>query len=171
MSFRSIRDLDMIPAICAGVAGRGRIEADDVRLLKRHCPRGLPLTLGEAEAIFTVARAKHPACAEWSDYFADVMGVWFVDAYAPDRTPTEAAAQLVGWLGGFQALLDPARIRMLMRVLERLPDCPEDLFGFARGSLIRAMKAQTGGAAPALAPDAVLRRTFRPQQRAVDQIS
>jgi hypothetical protein len=150
MSLKSVRDLDTIPRLCAAIDRRGRIGADDVANLDRNAPRGLRLTHGEAAALFALARQNHPACAEWGDYCADALGVWFVD-FAGEMAPPEAACLLMEWLGGAEARLDPARFRMLARVLERLPDCPEDLLAFARACLVRAMapdgRARSAGAA------------------------
>jgi hypothetical protein len=147
MSLKPIRDLDAIPQLCAAIARRGRIGPGDVDILRETCPRGLRLTIGEAEAVFALARWPAPACAEWSAYFADVMGCWIVETFAHDRAPTEAARLLIAWLGGDQARLDPARFKMLARVLENLPDCPEDLLAFARSCLVRAMARNAGAKA------------------------
>lgn len=147
---KSVRDLNTIPRLCAVIALRGRIDADDVANLKRNAPPGLRLTHGEAAALFALARQNHRACAQWGDYCADALGVWFVD-FAGEMAPAEAAILLIDWLGGEEARLDPARFRMLARVLERLPDCPEDLLAFARACLVRAMvpdeRARAVGAA------------------------
>jgi hypothetical protein len=143
MTFKVVRDLELIPRLCASIVRRKRIRPEDVRNLKHFCPRGLRLTCVEAEAVFALARADHRACPEWGDYFVNVMGCWFVGDYASERAPSEAASQLIEWLGGTEARLDPARFRMLARVLETIPDCPEELLVFARACLVRAMAKDT----------------------------
>jgi hypothetical protein len=139
MHWKAVRSLDEIPNLCAGAARRGRIRPDDVRRLAAYCPRRLRLTEGEAEAIFALARESHPACPEWNDYFADAMGHWFVAVFFPRRRPREASRALIRWLGGEGVQLDAARLRLLARVLEAIPDHPEDLLAFARLCLVRAM--------------------------------
>jgi hypothetical protein len=153
MNWKAVRSLDEIPNICAGAARRGRIRPDDVRRLAAFCPRRLRLTEGEAEAVFALARDGHASCPEWNDYFADAMGYWFVASFYPDRRPAEASRRLIAWLGGDDACLDPARLRLLARVLEAIPNYPEDLLAFARLCLVRAMarseaeEAETAGVA------------------------
>ena len=144
MPLRVVRALDQIPELCASIARHGRIRPDDVRRLDEFSPRRLGLTIGEAEAVFALACAGYPACAEWNDYFADAMGHWFVETFSPDQTPIEAASRLIDWLGGAQARLDAARMRMLARVLETAPGCPEELLAFARQCLLRAMTRDPG---------------------------
>jgi hypothetical protein len=139
MALKAVRALDHLPKICAAAALRRRIRPDDVRLMRDFCPRQLKLTIGEVEALFSLARENHAACPEWNDYFADAMGHWFVETFAPDHPPAEAAEALIDWLGGAGARLDAARLRLLSRVLETLPHCPESLMTFARLCLVRAM--------------------------------
>jgi hypothetical protein len=139
MQWKTIRSLDEIPEICAGAARRGWISLDDVRRLAVFCPRMMRLTIGEAEAVFALAREGHPSCSEWNDYFADAMGYWYFATYFPDRRPAEASRELIRWLGGDYAKLDAARLRLLAKVLEVIPNHPEDLLAFARRCLVQAM--------------------------------
>ena len=149
MSLKSIRDLDTIPRLCAAFARRGRIGADDVANLDRNAPRGLRLTHGEAAALFALARQNHPACADGATIAPTRWACGL--SISPARCAGRGRRLLIDWLGGDEARLDPARFRMLARVLERLPDCPEDLLAFARACLVRAMapdgRARSAGAA------------------------
>jgi len=145
--------LDLAPQICAAIARRGQILPDDVGMLSNlPKPDGGP-TESEIDALGALARARLPACPEWGRFFAEKVGVWFLEDFA-GRAPSVAQAQwLIDYLGGEGIELTTAQFRLLMQVLENLETCPDELLAFARACLVRAMgaeiearRAQTGTA-------------------------
>ncbi len=129
----------IVPLICESIARRREILAEDVAALAESCAGDIELTLDDARAIFALARAEIPSCPEWREFFAETMSGWFVGVQARNEVSETAAHSLIGWLGGEEARLDAARFRLLMRVLERAPRCPDELLAFARVCLMRAM--------------------------------
>ncbi|MBL0375087.1 hypothetical protein JJB09_24030 [Rhizobium sp. KVB221] len=117
-----------LPYPASVVAGKNRLSADDVLLLRRHMfPMGL-LTTGDAELLWTIHCASVERSCEWEAWFVEQMAEFVVVRCHPQYALDDHNA---GWLlGNFasdDAISDSVALEVCLHAMELAADVPDML--------------------------------------------
>lgn len=124
----------------AGIAARGRIEAEDVLALRRAFYADGVITRAEADALFELAHACQKQCAEWQEFFVEAVTDFIVHQEKPRGYISQENAD---WL--MRAISDDAMVtsmvelELLVRALEKAKYSPESLSAFALRQVTHAV--------------------------------
>ncbi|TCV61325.1 hypothetical protein EDE05_12246 [Neorhizobium sp. R1-B] len=135
------------------IAGKCRIDADDVLRLRRYT---FPEGIGSFDDALTLL-ALNDHCPEhspeWVAYFVESLTMFLVHGCVPRGVVDEAKA---GWL--MRSIADdcvvrsPAELELLLHVIEVAPEAPESLSAFTLDQIRLALQADARGAYHAIRP-------------------
>lgn len=135
----------IIPIICKTISQRRRIQAEDVRALRKFIYRDALIGRDEADTIFDLAAANYPDCPEWRALFADVMSDWLVAQNQPQGFVSEEKADwLVARIGRAGRVGSAAELEMLVMTMEKAQSLPGGLIRFAIAQIKKAVASGQG---------------------------
>lgn len=127
------------------IAGRGRLTAQDVALLKEEMfPNGLEDAEG-AVLLFALHNSCRPACPEWGEFFVDALTRFIVDGVQPEgRLDETNALWLERMLAADGIIATELELKLLMNVLATAASVPDSLRVFALSQLRYAIHSGLG---------------------------
>jgi hypothetical protein len=137
------------------IAGKGRIDAHDVMMLRRHAFADGISRKEDAEALLALHHACPEQCPEWGHYFVETLASFIVHASAPAGHIDELKA---GWM--IRALAEegvvrtPLELELLFHAIEISVDVADGVTAFALDQIRNALAPVPGGAYLATRPPA-----------------
>ncbi len=129
------------------IAGKGRVSADDILLLRKY---GLPegaRTIEDALTLLALNDACQEQCPEWSAYFVETLTDYLIHGATPAGTIDEAgAAWLMRSISADGVVRSPLELELLLHVMETAAEVPECLSAFALDQLRFALPPHGVGA-------------------------
>jgi hypothetical protein len=126
-------------------AADGAISAEDVLALRRSGWGDGVLQPDEAEALFELNDALTEPNTAWSDFFVEAIGEFVVNGLAPRGYVTEDnAIWLIARIDRDGALNSLTELELLVRVLERGVNAPEQLKAYVLEQVEKAVLTGTG---------------------------
>lgn len=120
-------DDDRLPFPACVIAGKARIDAEDVCLLRRCKPYGVT-DMTDARTLVLLHWQCPMRCVEWDDYLADQISGFVVEICHPHgRIDDDNARSLIMLIAPHGRIGSRAELDILMRALERAKAAPEAL--------------------------------------------
>ena len=139
----------MLAAPVAGLAEKGRITADDVRLLRGEVFRDGVVTRAEAESLIALHSSCADRCADWRDFFVEAVTDYLVHQEKPQGYISEDnAAWLVRAISRDGMVDTPAEMELLITVLEKAKSSPPSLAAYALEQVAHRRRRRQGIARP-----------------------
>lgn len=130
----------------AGLAAKGKIQPDDVLMLRREVFHDGIATRGEAEALFALDASSNEKCPEWRDFFVEAVSDYAVFSEPPSgHVSPENAAWLRRSITRDGRVDTAGEMELLIVVLEKARSVPAELAAFA---LQQVADAITDGVGP-----------------------
>ncbi|WP_105382326.1 hypothetical protein [Neorhizobium alkalisoli] len=134
-------------------AGKGRIDADDILMLRRYAfPEGIG-SFDDALTLLALNEECREHGPEWASYFVESLTMFLVRDCAPRGIVDEVKA---GWLMRTIttdcAVRSPVELELLLHVMEVAPEVPESLSAFALDQVRLALQVDARGAYHAIRP-------------------
>jgi hypothetical protein len=122
------------------IAGKGRIEAYDVILLRKFAFADGVTTRDQAAAMLALHRLCPDQCAEWESFFIESLAAFAVFEEAPLGRLDEAnAAWLIQMFSEDGTVVGAAELDMLLHAVELAAETAESLSTFLLDQIRRAM--------------------------------
>lgn len=132
-------------AIARQAAEDGLITSDEILALRREGWGDGQITHAEAEAIFVLDGALGERPAEWCDFLVEAIGEYVLNAWEPRGYITdEQGSWLVAKVSADNRLDSMTELELLVRVLERANNAPDELKHFVLAQVERAVISGTG---------------------------
>jgi len=132
-------------AIARQAAADGVITPDEILALRREGWGGGAITPEEADAIFAINAALSERPAEWCDFLVEAIGEYVLNTWEPKGYVTdEQAAWLIERVAADGTLDSMAELEMLVHLLERAQNVPEQLKAFVLAQIEQAVTSGTG---------------------------
>lgn len=137
------------------IAGKGRIAADDLLMLRTYTfPAGIR-SREDAELVFALNRICPEHCGEWRTYFVETLADFVVYAETPRGFMGEAKSiwlqQMVSENGG--VVQNALELELLLHAMELVACVPENLSVFALDQVRFALSPLPDGIYRTLRPD------------------
>lgn len=135
------------------IAGKGRIMADDILMLRKYAfPDGIR-TSEDALALFALNDSCPEHSPEWSTYFVESLAAYLVRGATPTGRIDDAKA---GWLmrtiAADGAVHSALELELLLHAMEVASEVPESLSAFALDQVRLALEPDPRGAYHAARP-------------------
>lgn len=135
------------------IAGKGRIMADDILMLRKYAfPDGIR-TSEDALALFALNDSCPEHSPEWSIYFVESLAAYLVRGATPTGRIDDAKA---GWLmrtiAADGAVHSALELELLLHAMEVASEVPESLSAFALDQVRLALEPDARGAYHAARP-------------------
>ena len=129
------------------IAGKGRIEADDVLMLRKYAfPDGIQSS-EDALALFALNECCPGSGSEWAGYFVESLTTFLVrDSEPTDIINDGKAGWLMRTIATDGAIHSELELELLLHVMEVASEVPESLSAFALDQLRLAMTHDARGA-------------------------
>ncbi|MEM8541322.1 MAG: hypothetical protein AAGF25_10240 [Pseudomonadota bacterium] len=119
-------------SVLAGMAGKSRLAADDVLVLRREAFADGKIDRAEAEALFAIDYSVKEKSAEWSEFFVEAVTDYLVFSEAPEGHISKDNANWLIRAISHDGVVDNAtEFEVLMRGMEKSDSMPAALSGFA----------------------------------------
>lgn len=127
------------------IAGKGKITARDVALLKAEAfAEGIQDAEG-AVLLFALNGACRDTCPEWAQFFTETISTFIIDRCHPQGTLDDAnALWLERMLAADGIVASPLEFELLHQILKRAPHVPDSLRVFALSQIRHAIHSGTG---------------------------
>lgn len=135
------------------IAGKGRIVADDIFMLRRYAfPQGIR-SADDALILFALNESCPEHSPEWAIYFVESLAAYLVDGTEPAGLIDEAKA---GWLmrtiASDGAVRSALELELLLHAMEIASEVPESLSAFALDQIRLSLEPDAHGAYHAARP-------------------
>jgi hypothetical protein len=129
----------------SAIAGKHRLTADDVMLLRRHMfPQGLQF-LDDAAQLIAVHKSAAETTREWDTWFVEAVAAFVVTRTDPrDALDTSNAGFLIENLSKGGVIETQAELELLLHAMEMAVDVPDVLTVLALDQLRLAMQTGKG---------------------------
>lgn len=127
------------------IAGKGKITACDVALLKAEAFSQGVTTVDGAVVLFALNGACRDTCPEWAQFFVESLSDFIIDRCLPAGTLDDTnALWLERMLAADGIIATPLEFELLHTVLKRAPHVPDSLKVFALSQIRHAIHAGSG---------------------------
>jgi len=131
--------------IARQAAADGAITAEEILALRRAGWSDGTMTPEEAEAVFALNHSLAEPSPEWSDFFVEAIGEFVINGTVPKGYVSEAnAAWLIAQIDRDGALQGMTELELLVRVLERGLNTPDQLKAYVLEQVERAVLSGSG---------------------------
>ena len=136
------------------IAGKQRLTAEDVGLLRRHAfPEGIR-TAGDIVAMMALDGSCPEKCPEWNAFFVEQLTDFIVhDTYPQGSLDAVNVAWIVRMFTTDGAVNSPLELELVLHVMEVSSPVPEELRVLALDQLRLAITDDVGGYRPSRAVD------------------
>ena len=127
------------------IAGKHRLTADDILLLRRYMfPKGLT-SASDAEQLLALHRAPVEKCAEWDNWFVEMMAAFIVVHSYPQYSLDELNAEwLIAMVSVDGVIATAAELELVLHAMEMACAVPDILSAFALDQLRLALVKNKG---------------------------
>lgn len=119
-------------SVLAGMAGKSRLTAEDVLMLRRDVFADGVVNRAEAEALFAIDLSVQEKSAEWTEFFVEAVTDYLVLSEAPEgHISNDNANWLIRAISHDGVVDNVTEFEVLMRCMEKANSMPAALSGFA----------------------------------------
>jgi hypothetical protein len=122
----------MLAAPVAGLAEKGRITTDDVRLLRSEVFRDGVVTRAEAESLMALHSTCTDRCSDWQHFFVEALTDYLVHQEKPSGYISDDKAAWLARSISRDGMVDtPVEMELLIAILEKAKSSPPSLMAYA----------------------------------------
>ena len=127
------------------IAGRHRLSADDIVLLRRHVfPKGIA-SVNDARQLLALHRSPAEKCDGWDNWFVEMMTAFIVVHSYPQYSLDELNAEwLIEMVSTHGVIASGAELELVLHAMEMATAVPDILSAFALDQLHIALRRRTG---------------------------
>ena len=131
--------------IARQAAADGAITPEEILALRRDGWGDGRIAPEEADAIFAINDVLTERSPQWCDFFVEAIGEYVLNTWEPHGYVTdEQAAWLIGKVSADGKIDSMVELELLVRVLERASNVPDNLKGFVLDQIERAVTTGSG---------------------------
>lgn len=127
------------------IAGKHRLTADDIVLLRRHVfPKGI-VSVSDARQLLALHRSSAEKCDEWDNWFVEMMTAFIVVHSYPQYSLDELNVEwLVAMVAADGVIASAGELELVLHAMEMASAVPDALSALALDQLHVALRKRTG---------------------------